>query len=155
MDVGVARNIAHGSHFGQTTRHGSPMSEHIERVAAAVPEDARAVAFLHDVLEKTDTRVEELQVSGLTPVERAALDLLTRREGETFELHLLRVAHAQGPGAPMARAIKLADLEDHLAEKSQSLDSPPWGWARRHILAAQARLRDEPHAQAAAPAPPR
>lgn len=142
MDVAVARTIARDSHIGQQTRHGSPMSEHVERVAAAVSEDARAVAFLHDVLEKTDTRLEDLQVSGLTSTERAALDLLTGRLDETYELHLLRIGHARGPGSAMARAIKLADLEDHLAETSHTLDEPPYAWARRHILAAQSRNRD-------------
>ena len=83
MDEAIARDIAHHSHSGQLTRHGAPMTEHVERVAAAVPEDARAVAFLHDVLEKTDLRLDELHVRGLTPTERAALDLLTRRDGET------------------------------------------------------------------------
>lgn len=142
MDAAVARSIAHRSHAGQRTRHGTPMSEHVERVAAAVPEEARVVAFLHDVLEKSDTGLGELQVSGLTTVEREALELLTRAEGETFDVHALRIAHAAGPSGRIARTIKLADLEDHIGEAAHTLDEPPYAWARRHILAAQARHRD-------------
>ena len=139
MDAGVARSIAHHSHIGQRTRHGTLMSEHVERVAAAVPEDARAVAFLHDVLEKTDTPLEELRVGGLTPVEREALDLLTRRDDESFDLHALRVAHAHGPAGRIARSIKLAALEDHIGDNVHTMDEPPYAWARQHILAAQHR----------------
>ena len=117
MDTGVARSIAHQSHIGQRTRHGTLMSEHVERVAAAVSEEARAVAFLHDVLEKTETRLEELHVSGLTTVEREALYLLTRGDDENFDLHALRIAHAAGQAGQIARAIKLADLEDHISRK--------------------------------------
>ena len=67
MDEAIARDIARASHDGQRTRHGSPMTEHVERVAAAVADDARAVALLHDVLEKTGTHVDDLHRHGLTP----------------------------------------------------------------------------------------
>ena len=33
------------------------MSEHVERVGEAVPEAARAVGFLHDVLERSATGI--------------------------------------------------------------------------------------------------
>jgi hypothetical protein len=139
MDALVARSIAQHSHDGQRTRHGSLMSDHVERVAAAVPEEARAVAFLHDVLEKTDTGLDELDLSGLTRVEREALDLLTCGQDESFDLHALRVAHADGPAGRIARSIKLADLEDHIGEAVHTMDEPPYAWARQHILAAQHR----------------
>jgi hypothetical protein len=44
MDIETARAIAHYSHAGQRMPRGMPMTEHVERVAAAVPEDARALA---------------------------------------------------------------------------------------------------------------
>ena len=139
MDETTARDIAHRSHHGQTTRHGLPLTEHIERVAAAVPDIARAVALLHDVLEKSDTRVEELRERGLTPDEFAALDLLTRRGTESFERHTLRIADADGPSGLIARIIKRADLEDHLGQADSASDAPPYSWAWRHTLAAQVR----------------
>jgi hypothetical protein len=141
MDQEIARDIAHHSHDGQLTRHGSPMTEHVDRVAAAVPGDARAVAFLHDVLEKTDTRLADLRLRGLTPTERAALDLLTRRDGETFARQTLRIGEADGPAGAIARAIKLADLEDHIGQDGGA-DDPPYRWARRHIAASQHRRNE-------------
>jgi hypothetical protein len=146
MHEEIARDIAHHSHSGQLTRHGSPMTEHVDRVAAAVPDDARAVAFLHDVLEKTDMRVDELRVRGLTPTERAALDLLTRRAGETFARQTLRIGEADGRAGAIARAIKLADLEDHISQNGSTTD-PPYRWAHRYIVASRQR-RNESFARA-------
>lgn len=117
------------------------MIEHVERVAAAVPPDARAVAYLHDVLEHSGTPLEELRVNGLTPVEHAALELLTRSPSESFELYTLRIAHATGEEGELARSVKLADLEDHLKHERIPPEAPPYGWARRHIQVALHRRR--------------
>jgi hypothetical protein len=143
MDEAIARVIARHSHDGQLTRHGSPLTDHVERVAAAVPDAARTVAFLHDVLEKTETRLDDLCRRGLTPVERAALELVTRRDGETFERHTLRIGDAEGRAGAIARSVKLADLEDHIGLRDDANNEPPYQWARRHVLAAQHR-RQEP-----------
>jgi hypothetical protein len=139
MDEAIAQDIARHGHDGQLTRHGSPMTDHVERVAAAVADDARAVAFLHDVLEKTGTRLDELRTRGLTPIEGAALDLLTRRDGETFERHTLRIGDGDGPAGAIARSVKLADLEDHIGLARDASPRPPYKWARRHVLASQHR----------------
>ncbi len=146
MDEAIARDIARNSHDGQLTRHGSPMTDHVERVAAAVPAAARAVALLHDVLEKSDVDVDDLRHRGLTPVEAAALDLLTRREGETFERHALRIGDGEGPAAVLARSVKLADLDDHIGQPHDGRQAPPYRWARRHVVASQQRRRETPGA---------
>src|ERR1700712_3715814 len=103
MDVGVARNIAHYSHLAERDRFDELVIEHVERVAAAVPDDVRSIAFLHDVLEQSGTPVQELRAKGLTNLELEALELLTRQEGESYELYALRVAWAEGPAASLAR----------------------------------------------------
>ena len=139
MEPAIARNIAHASHAGQRDRFGEPRIEHIERVAAAVPEEVRALAFLHDVLEHTGTTAAELAAAGLTPVDLAALQLLSRGQDESFEAHALRVAHAQGPEGRLARTIKLADLADHLGHPQIPDGAPPYAWALRHVAIAQAR----------------
>ena len=74
----------------------------------------------------------------------AALELLTRTPGESYELYVLRIAHAEGRTGRLARAVKVADLEDHLQiSGDHSLPGdPPYGWARRQIAIAQER-RDE------------
>lgn len=142
MDATVARSIAHYSHVDQRDRFDEPLIEHVERVAAGVPPDARSVAFLHDVLEHTGTGIDELRVNGLTPEEHAALDLLTRAPSESFEVYTLRIAHAGGPEGDLARSVKLADLEDRMGHAWLPLDSPPYSWAHRHIEVEQRRRRN-------------
>jgi hypothetical protein len=140
MDARVARNIAQYSHAGQLNRFGESLIEHVERVAAAVSSEARAVAFLHDVLEHSDTMVGELWSAGLTPVELATLHILTRAPGESYEAHTLRIAYASGTEGAIARIVKLADLADHLDHREMPHAAPPYGWARRHVRTGQARL---------------
>src|SRR4051794_27136277 len=114
MDATVARNIAHYSHRDTRDRFDELVVEHVERVAAIVPEKARAIAFLHDVLEQTATGRDELVANGLTDVELVALELLTRAPDESYEAYCLRIAWAPGQAGTLARAVKLADLDDHL-----------------------------------------
>lgn len=139
MEARVARSIAHYSHLAERDRFDELVIEHVERVAAAVPADLRSIAFLHDVLERTDTPVEELRSRGLTSLELEVLELLTRAEGESYELHTLRIAWASGPAGVVARAIKLADLDDHICHPDLPDGAPPYGWARRHIAVATER----------------
>ncbi len=144
MDAATARSIAHYSHAGQRTPRGMPVIEHVERVAAAVGDEARALAYLHDVLDLTDTGGDELLAHGLTAAESAALTLLAHPGGESFELYALRVAHAPGPEGRLARAVLLADLEDHLCEDGYEIGDPPYAWARQQISAACGRLDRPP-----------
>ena len=139
MDAAVARNVAHFSHLRQRDRRGEPIVEHVARVVAAVPEEAQALAWLHDVLEHSPTTAAELCGHGLTGIELEALDHLTRQAGESYELYILRVAYAPGAAGRLARLIKLADLDDHLARPWDPGD-PPYAWARRHVAVGRSRV---------------
>jgi hypothetical protein len=136
VEPAVARALAHTIHTGQRTRHGATMSEHVERVGSAVPESARAVALLHDVLERSASVLATLLASGLTELEAGALDLLTPAAGETYELHVLRIAAERGPAGHMARIVKIADVDDHITAR-YVVGDPPYAWARRRIMIAQ------------------
>jgi len=139
MDAALARNIAQDSHLDRHDRFGERVIEHAARVAAAVPPEAQAIAWLHDVLENSPVSTSELRADGLTAIELAALELLTRFPAESYELYALRIAHASGPEGELARIVKLADLDDHLAHTRIPATAPPFRWARRHIAAAHAR----------------
>jgi hypothetical protein len=147
MEIADARALAHQAHIGRRNRHGDLFTEHVERVAASVPPEAMSVAFLHDVLEHSDLTLADLEPWGLTADERAALLLLTREPGETFEAQSLRIAFDRGPGGRIARTVKLADLEDHLASRRVG-GAPPYGWARAHVTTCQDRY-DRPQVTAA------
>jgi hypothetical protein len=137
MDSAEARRIARRSHRDDRDRFGDLVVEHVARVAAAVPAEAEATAWLHDALEGSVTDSAQLRSHGLTEVELAAIELLTRAPGEEYELYLLRIAYAPGDEGRLARCVKLADLDDHLAHRRIPHSAPPYAWARRHIVSAQ------------------
>lgn len=141
MDAAVARNIAHYSHVEARNRHGELIVEHAARVAAMVPPEARAVAWLHDVLDGSPASMAEFANQGLSPVELAALRLLTRAPDESYELHVLRIAYAGRAAGRLARVVKLAELDDHIA-RDWLPGAPPYEWARRHIAVGAERAGD-------------
>jgi hypothetical protein len=96
--------------------------DHVERVAAAVRPDARVTALLHDLLELCPTARWQLRGEDLTRTELEALELLRHAAGEPYEVYVRRIADAPGPAGRLARIVKLADLEDHLAHPSIPAD---------------------------------
>jgi hypothetical protein len=137
VDPDVARDVAHELHAGQRNRFGEPVFDHVARVQAAVPAEARTVAWLHDVPEGSGVTCEELRARGLSAVEGEALALLTHAPTESYKSYVGRIARAHGPAGRLARAVKLADLDDHLAHGTIPPGAPPYAWARRHIADAE------------------
>jgi hypothetical protein len=143
----VAHGIARRNHAGQYNRFGERVLDHVERVAAAVPPEAQSAAWLHDLFELTRVTRTQLHARGLTEIEDLALELLTRRTDEPYDAYVVRIADAPGSAGRIARMVKLADLDDHLAHSRIPADAPPYAWARRRILATNGI---EPPAAAAA-----
>jgi hypothetical protein len=71
---------------------------------------------------------------GLTGIEVEALELLTHMPGEPYEAYVERIADAPGPAGQLARIVKLADLNDHLAHPTMPADAPPYEWARKRLV---------------------
>jgi hypothetical protein len=130
----VARGIAHRAHMGQLTRFGEPVISHVQRVADRVPLQAQNTALLHELFERTPVDGGELRARGLTSVELAALELLTRDATGPYRTHIRRIADAPGEHGRIARMVKLADLEDHLSHPLLPSGAPPYAWARRCVL---------------------
>jgi len=72
-------------------------------------DEERLVAVLHDVVEDSDVTLDDLRRQGYGERIVAAVDHLTRREGESYDDFVARAA-----ADPLARAVKVADLEDNL-----------------------------------------
>lgn len=138
LDLNVARSTARRIHAGQRTRSGEPVIQHVGRVARAVPRDVRALAYLHDVLEQSETTLSQLRTVGLRRADRPVLELLTRGGGEPYETYVMRIAVARGRVGRIARTIKAADLDDHLS-RVPGPGAPDYAWARAQITAAQQR----------------
>ena len=102
--------IATEAHAGQLDKAGAPFILHPLRVMLRVDGDeARMAAVLHDVVEDSVWTLDQLRAEGFTETVLAAVDGLTRREGEVYLDFCRRAA-----GNTIARAVKLADLEDNL-----------------------------------------
>jgi hypothetical protein len=136
MNAGVARRVARRLHGHQFDRSGEPLINHVERVAGDVPPPARAVAYLHDVLERVHGAGEELRELGLSDEELSVLGLLTRHPDELYSVYVMRIAHRDGRVGRIARTVKLADLDDHLRQRARA-GAPDYAWAREQIVAAQ------------------
>jgi (p)ppGpp synthase/HD superfamily hydrolase len=105
-----AIRIAVEAHQGQRDKNGAPYIMHPIRVMGRVrttPE--KTVAILHDVVEDTDWTLDALTKEGFPAEIVDAVDCLTKREGEPYEDFVGRAAKN-----PVARPVKLADLEDNM-----------------------------------------
>ena len=94
-----------------TERYPPEIFNHAKRVAdlaSKYGEDYELLGLLHDILEDTETTVDEL------PDEyREDIITLTRKDTETYFEYIERVSK----GSKRAVTIKLLDLEDHLKNK--------------------------------------
>jgi (p)ppGpp synthase/HD superfamily hydrolase len=105
--------LAEAAHRGQKDRLGRPYLEHCRRVVEAVEKlDEKIVAYLHDIPEKAEGwTLERLAAEGFSPSIVAAVDAMTRREGEDDAAFVRRAAANR-----LARPVKRADLEDNLRQ---------------------------------------
>lgn len=109
-----AVELAAQAHAGQKDKGGASYIRHVLRVMHGVEtaggtEDEIIVAVLHDVVEDTTVTLEDLRREGLTEAQLSAVDALTKRPGEAYEDAVARVLVE-----PVARKVKIADLEDNL-----------------------------------------
>ena len=117
--------LAAEAHAGMVDKAGAPYILHPLRVMLRVDgERARIAAVLHDVVEDTDWTIERLREEGFDPEVLAAVDALTRREGEDYYDFCRRAARH-----PIARVVKRADIEDNL-DLSRIPDPTPADHAR-------------------------
>ena len=99
-----AIRIAAEAHAGQTDKAGAPYILHPLRVMMSVEgDDARIAAVLHDLVEDTPWTFEDLRTEGFSDAVIAALESLTRREGEVYLDFCRRAAARQASEARRCR----------------------------------------------------
>ncbi|RMM42184.1 HD domain-containing protein [Pseudomonas corrugata] len=110
--------ISARAHEGQTDKGGSPYILHPLKVMLRLSHhDERIVAVLHDVVEDTRVTLADLRSEGFSEAILAAIDSLTKREGETYQAFIERAGRD-----PLARRVKLADLAEN--SDLSRIDSP-------------------------------
>ena len=102
--------IAAEGHAGVNDKAGAPYILHPLRVMLSLScADARIVAVLHDVCEDCEGwTFDRLRGEGFPDHIIAALDSVTKRDGEDYEAFARRAA-----ADPIGRQVKLADLRDN------------------------------------------
>lgn len=112
MTLGLEDAIALAAlaHKGQQDKADAPYILHPIRVMLRVSSDEeRMAAILHDVVEDSDHTLESLRAMGYPEVVLEAVECVSRRESETYDEFIERAA-----SNPIARRVKIADLEDNL-----------------------------------------
>lgn len=112
--------IAALAHRDQQDQAGAPYLLHPLRLLLRMDsETAMMAAVLHDVVEDTDWTLEQLRESGFPEAVLAAVDCLTRRSSESYDAFIDRVSQN-----PIARQVKIADLEDNMTLQRLAQLSP-------------------------------
>ena len=108
--LGRAIAIAAQAHQEQKDKAGAPYILHPIRMMLRMHSEVEMMAaILHDVVEDTDWTLDRLCAEGFSEEVLQAIECLTHRDGETYEEFIERAgAH------PIARKVKLADLEDNM-----------------------------------------
>jgi (p)ppGpp synthase/HD superfamily hydrolase len=130
--------IAVEAHTGQRDRAGRLYILHPLRLMMNVRSDEeKIVAVLHDVVEDTPWTVADLRREGFPKYLLDALDCVTKREGESYEDFVARSA-----GNPIARGVKIADLEDNMNVRRLDMVTPKDGERLAKYLVAWRKLTD-------------
>lgn len=109
-DLEDAIALAVAAHRGQRDKSGAPYVLHPLRMMLRVEtEEERMAAVLHDVVEDTPHTFDDLRAQGFPESVVAAVEHLTKREGESYDEFVARAA-----ANPIAARVKLADLEDNM-----------------------------------------
>lgn len=104
-----AEAIARQFHTGQTDKNGIDYIEHPQRVAAKVASpEAKAVAWLHDVIEDTEMTAAGLIEAGIPVAVVEAVELLTRTPEISNDVYYEYIR-----GNSLALEVKLADIADN------------------------------------------
>lgn len=107
-EIRTAMNLALNAHRGQQDKSGRDYFDaHLVPIATAASRFGPTVecaAWLHDILEDTDTTTDDLARAGITPAVIAAVESVTRQPDETYQDLITRAC-----ADPVGRYVKLVD----------------------------------------------
>lgn len=108
--IELALSIAIEAYTGKIDKGGQPYILHPLRLMARMSnDDARVVAILHDVIEDSTITADDLLQRGIPEHLVITIQCLSRKIGESYEAFIERIALN-----PLARLVKMADIEDNL-----------------------------------------
>lgn len=108
IDAAVA--LACRIHTGQVDKSGKPYILHPLRLMLKFDSiDEQVVSVLHDVVEDGDVTLDDLRALGVSAAAVAAIDCLSKRDGEPYEDFIARIKPND-----LARRVKIEDIRDNL-----------------------------------------
>jgi len=108
-----AIQIAIQGHAKQADKAGNPYVLHPLRLMMRMTtEEEKIAAVLHDVVEDTEWTIAALRDTGFSEGVLTAVGCLTKLEGETYNDFIRRAGQN-----PIAKRVKIADLEDNMDVK--------------------------------------
>ena len=120
-----ALSICFDAHKDQRDKSGAPYVFHPFHLAEQMTDEYTVcTALLHDVVEDTDTTLEDLRSEGFPEEVLEALALLTHDADTPYMDYVKRLKHN-----PIARAVKLADLA-HNSDPTRLEVMDEWALAR-------------------------
>lgn len=108
-EIEIALSLAINKHRGQRDSDGAPYILHLIRVMMRCRDpQAKQAGVLHDILEDTQTNVQELVSAGIDPQVIEAVKRLTYAPSIPYGQYIESLS-----SDPIATEVKLADLEDN------------------------------------------
>ena len=127
-----ALQIAVEAHAGQEDKSGLPYVFHPIRVMLRCQNnDAKIAALLHDVVEDTPVTLDQLCQEGFSEEVLSAVRLLTHEPSVPYEDYVRNLSVN-----PIAREVKLADLEDNSdIRRMKGVDEKAVARLRKYLMA--------------------
>lgn len=133
-----ALSICFDAHKDQRDKSGAPYVFHPFHLAEQMTDEYTVcTALLHDVVEDTDTTLEDLRSEGFPEEVLEALALLTHDADTPYMDYVKGLKHN-----PIARAVKLADLA-HNSDPTRLEVMDEWALARAEKYRAAIKLLSE------------
>jgi (p)ppGpp synthase/HD superfamily hydrolase len=106
----LAIAIANQAHAGQLDKAGKPYISHPLTVMAQMDTpESKIVAVLHDAIEDSDLKIEDLVKQGFPESITDAIAAITKLDGELYEDYMVRVR-----SNTIARKVKIADITHNM-----------------------------------------
>ena len=113
--------IAVNAHDGQKDMVGNPAIAHVLAVGLmGKNEQEQKAGFLHDVVEDTEMSIADLRERGVEEDVLDAVDLLTHREGMSYEDYVKQIVWS---GNETAIQVKLNDLHQNLWRAKMAIET--------------------------------
>lgn len=106
--------LAEKAHEGQFRRDGkTPYFEHVKQVVDGVEGwEAKMVAVLHDSLEDTSLKREDLEKAGIPQRVIEGVLAMTKPDGMPYQDYIRNIVSKN----PLAKQVKLADIRANLSD---------------------------------------